>query len=163
MGPVSPKENKSKFESRNMYELKLFWLILCSNSSKSKKKRSFYCFWVTLGITPLERTSQFHHHCMIWLPSPPLSPLVSISYTRRLKNSVCRSGIPDLVFLGPWIRIWIVQGSKRLQILDPQNTVLKILSSQKRGGSRRLPIDLSCLPTQLPIFFLNTERDCLTR
>ncbi len=31
--------------------------------------------------------------------------------------------------------------------------LLKILSSQRRGGSRGLPIDLSCLPTQSLIFF----------
>jgi hypothetical protein len=34
---------------------------------------------------------------------------------------------------------------------------LKILSSQKRGGLKGLPIDLSCLPTQSLIFFLTLK------
>ncbi len=53
------------------------------------------------------------------------------------------------------------QKYQKILIFYKGKSYLNILSSQKRGGSRGLPNDLSCLPIQSAIFFFITTRDIL--
>ncbi len=84
-----------------------------------------------------------------------------LSFRYRWHYYTTRSLFPSSPSSPPPPSLPTLSSNSRMLIFC-KNFVLKTLSSQKRGGTRLVPIDSPWLRTQLPIFFLYTSRDTLS-